>query len=137
MAERLLIRTLVAAALCLALLAFALAPTPVNLPAPAFEQTGLYRLEVSLLVFYGALLLVTPALAGLIRGRLPTEISTRGAKFADETDRSAERNDAEIKRLQGTTNDLAADLAATRLELAHLKKSTSSDSAQPPVDSKR
>jgi len=137
MVERAFVRVLVASALCLALLAFALTPVPVNLPAPAFEQTGLYRLEVSLLVFYGALLLVTPALAGLIRGRLPTEISTRGAKFADETDRSAERNDAEIKRLQGTTNDLAANLAATRLELAHLKKSAGSDSTQPSVASKR
>jgi len=137
MVERLLVRILVTAALCLALLAFALAPAPVNLPPSAFEQTSLYRLEMSLLVFYGVLLLVTPALAGLIRGRLPTEISTRGAKFADETDRSAERNDAEIKRLQETANDLAEDLATTRLEFAQLKKGPDSDSSQPPVGSKR
>jgi hypothetical protein len=136
MVEHTFIRILVATALCLALFAFVSAPVPVNLPAPAFEQTGLYRLEVSLLVFYGSLLLITPASSGLIRGRLPTEISTRGAKFADETDRSAERNDAEIKRLQGAIKDLAADLATTRLEFVRVKKGDG-DSAQPPVDSGR
>ena len=49
------------------------------LPAVAFEQVGLYRLEVGLLAFYGGLLLITPAFSGLVRGRLPIEISARGA----------------------------------------------------------
>jgi hypothetical protein len=79
MFERVFIRIFVTVALCSALLAVALVPIPRDLPPPAFEQAGLYRLEVALMVFYGDLWLVTPAFLGLIRGRLPTEISTRGA----------------------------------------------------------
>lgn len=66
MLERLLIRVIVGAALCLAVGAFLLAPVPsdaqgnLDLPAPALKQVDLYRLEVALLAFYGCLLLVTP-----------------------------------------------------------------------------
>lgn len=124
MVERLLVRILVGSALCLALFAFALAPVPVNLPAPAFEQTGLYRLEVSLLVFYGTLLLATPALAGLIRGRLPTEISTRGAKFAEKADQLAAQDEVAIKRLEATTDRLALRLAEAHTEIERLDELT-------------
>jgi hypothetical protein len=86
---RKLIRIFVGAALCAALIASASVPVPVDLPAISFHQAALYRLEVALLVFYGGLLLITPAFSGLIRGRLPTEISARGAKFSEEADRSA------------------------------------------------
>lgn len=80
--SRTLVRILIGAALSLALAA-ALFPLPEDLPAVALGQTGLYRLEVALAAFYGLLLLVTPVYAGLAAGRLPIEISTRGAKFAE------------------------------------------------------
>jgi hypothetical protein len=86
-----LVRALVGTALFTALVACAVLPIPDDLPAVALEQAGLYRLEVALAVFYGCLLLVTPAYSGVVAGRLPIEISTRGAKFAAEaTQRQSE-----------------------------------------------
>lgn len=87
----------------------------------AFGQTGLYRLEVALLVFYGFLLLVTPAFSGLGRGRLPTEISTRGAKFAEEADQSAGLNAVAIKRLERRTSDLGEELTEAKTEIDELR----------------
>src|SRR3954462_9041465 len=104
MVERLFIRILVAIALALALAAFSLTPVPQDhfgnphLPAPALEQAVLYRLEVALLVFYGCLLLVTPAFSGFLRGRLPIEIPTRGAKFAAEADETAAKAKRQLER---------------------------------------
>lgn len=107
-----------------------------DLPAPAFEQPGLYRMEVALLVFYGGLLLATPALTGLLRGRLPTEISTRGAKFAEGTNRSTELDEAAVKKLEATTEDLAQGLMEVNLKMDLLNEIAGSDSTQPEVDSK-
>lgn len=141
MAERLFIRIVVAIALCTALLAFAFAPIPIDangglhLPAPALGQTGLYRLEVALAVFYGALLLFTPAFSGLARGRLPIEISTRGAKFAGESDQSAETAKAAIERLEQTTKTLDDGLADANLEIKRLDEIAREDNTQPEVDS--
>lgn len=141
MLERLFVRFLVAVALCMALLAFALAPVPVDekgnpdLPAPAFGQTALYRMEVALLVFYGDLLLATPSFTGLLRGRLPAEISTRGAKFAAVADESAAQSDATIKKLEVTATQLAQRLTDTQVEVDLLKELAESDCTQPEVDS--
>jgi hypothetical protein len=128
-------------ALCIALLAFVEAPVPMDakgnpdLPSPAFEQVGLYRLEIALLVFYGDLLLITPALSGLIRGRLPTEISTRGAKFAEETDQSTEAAKAAIEKLEQATDSLGEGLTAAHIEIKRLKERSCRDDKQPRVDS--
>lgn len=128
MTERLLVRILVAFALCIALLAMVVVPVPVDakgdpdLPAPALGQRSLYRLEVGLMVFYGDLLLVTPAFSGLARGRLPIEISTRGAKFAEDADRSAERNEKSIKELKLTVDLMRDRLTKARLEIDRLKR---------------
>jgi len=126
--ERLCIRVLIAAALCLAVAAFLFVPLPMNsrgnlaLPAVALQQAGLYRLEVALLVFYGGLLLVTPAFSGLVRGRLPAEISTRGARFADEAGFSLVRNEAAIKKLERTTSNLKEEAAETRIDIERLER---------------
>ncbi|HET8567072.1 MAG TPA: hypothetical protein VFL77_11425 [Solirubrobacterales bacterium] len=143
MVERLIIRILLATALGLSLLAFVLVPIPVDatgdpdLPAPAFEQPDLYRLEVGLMVFYGNLLLMTPACTGLARGRLPIEISTRGARFAEQADRSAAQDGAAIERLEATTDRLALKLAEARTEIERLEELASSDRTQPEVISER
>jgi hypothetical protein len=135
MAERFFVRILVAVSLCIALLVVAVAPLPRDLPPPAFGQTSLYRLEVALIVFYGDLLLVTPAFLGLIRGRLPIGISTRGAKFAEEADQSAVVAKAAIKDLEQTTKRLAQEQATANAQIERLKKER--DSRWPPVDSRR
>jgi hypothetical protein len=140
--ERLFVRILIGAALCAALLVFALVSVPMNaegdpdLPAAAFAQVGLYRLEAALLVFYGSLLLATPAFSGLARGRLPIEISMRGAKFAEETDQSTEAAKAAIKELESTTESLSEDLAAASIEIEELKGIVRRDNRQPEVNSK-
>lgn len=131
------IRLFVGAALCTALIACVVAPVPEDLPAIAFRQAGLYRLEIALIVFYGSLLLLTPAFSGLIRGMLPIEISTRGAKFAEDTDRAAERVEVKIEGLELTTSALAEGLEAADLEIERLKESGGRDSAQPRVGSRR
>lgn len=134
--ERTLIRILTAAALCVAILAAALAPIPA-LPAVAFGQPGLYRLEVGLLAFYSCLLLITPAFSGLTRGRLPVEISTRGAKFAEEANRSAELDEAAFRRLETTTKYLTQALTEAQIEIERLKAIADRDRAQQGVDSER
>jgi hypothetical protein len=118
---RILIRLLISLCLATAFLTSATAPIPEDLPALAFQQTGLYRLEIALLVFYGSLLIITPALSGLAWGRLPTEISTRGAKFAEKADRSAELDEAEIKKLELALKKLADGLGEVRIEIHQLK----------------
>jgi len=143
MVERHLVRALVAVVLGLALMAFIGVPIPLgedgnpDLPAAAFGQMSLYRLEVALLVFYGGLLIATPSISGLIRGRLPIEISTRGAKFADGTDQSAERNEADIRQIEESVSNFAEALADINAEIEGLRQPTRSDSTQLEVDSKR
>lgn len=143
MVERLIVRILIVTVLCAALLAFAFVPIPINengspdLPAPALGQLALYRLEIALMSFYGTLLLITPAVSGLVRGRLPIEISTRGAKFAAEADQIAGREEAAIRKLEWTTERLEQRLTDTRIEFERLSQVVRRDSTQPEVHSKR
>lgn len=128
-------------ALCLALTAFALVPIPVNandqpvLPAVALDQVALYRLEAALMVFYGALLLITPAFSGLVDGRLPIEISARGARFADDAEESAEATKAAISDLERSTINLSDGLTAAKLKIERLDELARRDNSQPKVDS--
>lgn len=140
--ERALIRILIAAALASAIFACTVVPVPRNakgdsaLPAVALEQPGLYRLEIALVVFYGILLLATPAFSGLIRGRLPTEISTRGAKFADGLDQSVEDVHGSIDKLEKKTTYLMEELELANQSINQLMR-CSGDGTQPAVDSGR
>ncbi len=54
-------------------------------------------------------------------GRLPIEISTRGAKFAEEAERSAERDEAASRELEHTANRLREQLAIAISEINRLK----------------
>lgn len=130
--QRMLVRILVGAVLGLALAACVTLPLLEELPAVALGQASLYRLEVALVTFYGCLLLVTPAHSGLVAGRLPIEISTRGARFAAEADKSAAINTIRIEELRRIANDLTEALAAVELEIVELR-----DGTQRKVDSKR
>lgn len=139
--ERSLVRVLVAVAVAIAIMASLLLPVPHDekgdpaLPAVAFEQVGLYRLEIAPLVFYGDLLLVTPAFSGLIWGRLPTEISSRGAKFPGGADQSTDTNRAAVKDLEQVTHELSEGLDIANFEIKQLKERSKRDSTQPEVDS--
>ncbi len=127
MVERLCVRILVAIALCTALIAFLAVQVPVAedgssaLPAIALGQADLYRLEVALLVFHGILLLVTPAFSGLARGRLPIEISIRGTKFADETERLTKRDEIAIQALEQRLDKLTDQMELIAIEIKRPK----------------
>lgn len=133
-AQRILIRLAVGTALGAAILAAVLAPTSA-LPAVALGQIWLFRLEVCLLAFYGCLLLITPAFAGLIRGRLPVEISIRGAKFAEEADRSGRLIEAKLDGLELATDALAEGLTVAHAEVKQLREVAVGDNTQRRVDS--
>jgi len=112
-----------------------LIPIPEPLPAIAIRQVTLYRLEVALLVFYSWLLLVTPAFSGLVRGRLPVEISTRGARFVEEADQSTKLNEEKIAGLKRLTIGHSERLEIAEVEIKRLKGAAEGDNAQPKVGS--
>lgn len=130
MNERLLVRIFVGTALGLAIIAFVLTPLPTGvggksaLPAVALQQPALYRLEVALAVFYGALLVLTPAIAGLVRGRLPVEISARGARFADSADEALEALEKTTTDLEKSTRLIAEDVQSLESALLMTKQNT-------------
>ncbi|HYQ79600.1 MAG TPA: hypothetical protein VEP91_10885 [Solirubrobacterales bacterium] len=109
-------------------------PIPADLPAASLDQPVLYRLEITLLAFYGFLLLITPLHSALAWGRLPTEISTRGARFAEKADHSVKKVEAAVETLERKNRLLTEGLRTARREIRHL---SDSDNTQPGVDSKR
>lgn len=117
-----IVRSLIAVALGAALLGTALSPAPDDPPALALGQPGLYRLEIALLVFYGCLALVTPAFSGLASGRLPIEISTRGAKFADEANRTADQGEMTINELEEAVERLEVSLIKATGRIRQLER---------------
>lgn len=121
----------------MALMVCAVASVPEDLPAVAVGQPSIYRLEVGLMFFYGWLLLATPAFSGLIRGRLPIEISTRGARFAEETKQSATLNEEKIEELERLTVALTERLRVADFEIRRLQRASPRDNTQPGVGSKR
>lgn len=60
-------------------------PAPSDLPAIALGQVAVYRVEILLALVYGGLLLLTPFFQGVLHGRLPIEISHRGAKWQEQS----------------------------------------------------
>jgi hypothetical protein len=141
--EQTLVRILVATDLACTLLASALAPVPIGheghsaLPAIALGQASLYRLEVALLIFNCGLLLITPAFSGLVKGRLPVEVSARGAKFAEDADQSADITQEAIEKLERTAELHWSELAAVEIKVERLEAETERDTTQPEVDSSR
>jgi hypothetical protein len=132
-----LIRFLTGTALTVALATALIIPIPETLPAIAIRQTILYQLEVALLVFYSWLLLITPAFSGLIRGQLPVEISTRGAKFAEEADQSTNSNEDKIGELRGLIDNLIDRQDEADITIKQLQEAPARDNAQPAIGSER
>jgi hypothetical protein len=135
--QRTLVRVLVGASLCLALTGWIGLPAPEELPAIALGQASLYRLEVALITFYGCLLILTPAYSGLAMGRLPIEISTRGAKFAEEADQWAKVDSSVVKELEERVSDLAQELAEATFEVDQPDEPVSADKRQQELSSDR
>lgn len=87
------------------------------LPAVALGQETLYRVEIFLIVFYGGLLIAVPAYRGLVGGRLPIEVSARGAKFAEETAHSIEATQEVIAELERGLQTVEASAMRAHLNI--------------------
>lgn len=95
------------------------------LPAVALGQPALYRLEIFLVVFYGGLLIVVPAYRGLVSGRLPIEVSARGAKFAEETADSIEATQEVVSELEQGLQAVEASAMRARLNIDQIAREKS------------
>jgi hypothetical protein len=79
------------------------------LPSVALGQVAVYRVELLVAVVFAALLLLTPFIQGVINGRLPTEITARGAKYeAEEITASLEQLEDRITELEGAVKSTGA-----------------------------
>ena len=117
-----MIRVVVALAFAAAAwFAFVEADPPAQLPAVALDQGFVYRLELLLVTVFAGLLIITPLLQGVLNGRLPTEITARGAKYdpADVADGLKDAQDR-IAALEETIEPAVGDLVRLRAELAAL-----------------
>jgi len=95
-----------------------------DLPSVALGQEAIYRIEIFLAVFYGGLLIATPAYRGVIGGRLPIEVSTRGAKFAEDAADSIEETQKLVEELRERLRKSEATVARTRLNIDQLASQT-------------
>lgn len=91
-----------------------------DLPAVALGQESIYRLEIFLAAFYGGLLLLVPAYRGLVGGRLPIEISARGAKYAEETADSIEATQELVAELEQGLRAVEASAMRAHLNIDQL-----------------
>jgi hypothetical protein len=94
----------------------------VDLPSVALGQESLYRVEIFLLVFYGGLLIGTPAFRGIVGGRLPTKISARGAEFAEETAQTIAEAQKLVEELRGELQTERANAVRTRLNIDQIAR---------------
>jgi len=112
------------AALALATLAFAArAQIPQPLPSIALGQELLYRGELFLVLFYGGLLIATPVLRGIVSGRLPIEITARGARYDAPEQMSGGLRDAEerIDQLNEVVEASSGQLARLHARMEQLE----------------
>ena len=93
-----------------------------DLPSVALGQESLYRVEIFLLVFYGGLLIGTPAFRGIVGGRLPTKISARGAEFAEETAQTIAEAQKLVEELRGELQTERANAVRTRLNIDQIAR---------------
>jgi len=67
---------------------------------------------------------------------LPIEISTRGARFGEETKRYAALDEVAVGELEKAIGDLSQTIANVQIEIGQLSEIVSSDNTQREVDSK-
>jgi hypothetical protein len=94
-------------------------PKP-DLPSIALGQEVIYRLEIFLVAFYSGLLIATPAYRGIVSGRLPIEVSARGAKFAEDAAGSIEETQKLVEELRERLRQSEATVARSRLNIDQL-----------------
>lgn len=100
------IRLATAAVFLVATVVAATTPVPNDLPAIALGQVEVYRVEVLLSLVYGGLLLLTPFFQGVVHGRLPIELSHRGAKWQAQPDKALDLAEEKIARIEAERDNL-------------------------------
>lgn len=95
-----------------------------DLPAIALGQKMIYRFEIGAVVFYGALLIITPLFRGIVHGTLPTEISARGAKFADSLDNSLKDTQQILDDHRKELDDIKVFNLETRVKVDEIEGTT-------------
>lgn len=93
------IRIVVPAAAVAAIAVGIALPVGHKLPSVALGSQELLWLERALVLFYGFLLLFVPILRAL-EGVLPIELSARGARYADISERTIDEFDARITTIE-------------------------------------
>jgi hypothetical protein len=96
-------------------------------PAVALGQEAVYRVEILLALIYGGLLLLTPFFYGAMRGRLPIEISHRGAKWAVEAEEALDKAEKTIASLEAERAQLVAERVKLGLQPSSGKSAASLD----------
>ena len=131
--QRVVIRTLVIALTMVAAIVAVRVAVPTktvdgeerpNLPAVALGQEVIYRIEIAVLVFYGGLIILTPVFRGAVLGRLPIEVSARGAKFSEEVDESLETTQELVSSQQEQLDDLEKRTLRARLNIDQLAEAS-------------
>lgn len=123
-AERLLVRLGTPVLLlvsCAGAVAVSLHTAKSEIPSFAFGSPVVLAVQVTLVLFYGALLLLVPVLRALFNGELPVELSVRGARWTEEVrdvggDLLARQANAEARALQADA-DRKEEIRVLRQEL--------------------
>lgn len=120
---RWLVRAVIAV-LGFASLSFAvLADAPDRLPSVALGQELMYRLELLLGSLFSGLLVATPLLQGVINGRLPTEITARGAKYdPEEVSQGLAALEDRISQIEAAVTKTGGEALALRADVEVLKE---------------
>jgi len=108
------------------------AETPQPLPTVALGQILVYRLELLLVCVFGALLLVTPLLQGVVNGRLPTDLCP-GCAVRRGCVSSARGRRVGIAEIEETTKTTVAALVKLRGELDEVKDRNGETPGERPV----
>lgn len=120
---RWLIRAVIAALALSSMLFAGLVGAPSRLPSVAMGQELLYRLELLLASFFSGLLVATPLLQGVINGRLPTEITARGAKYdPEEISQGLAALENRIAKIDAAVTSAGGEALALRADVDRLKE---------------
>jgi hypothetical protein len=88
------------------------------IPSFAFGSHVVLAVQLTLLFFYAALLLLVPLMRALVDGALPVELSLKGARWAEDLgdlgDRVLERQAAEEEKAQKENFEMQREIATLR-----------------------
>jgi hypothetical protein len=91
-----------------------------EIPSFAFHSHVVLAVQLALLFFYAALLLLVPTIRALVDGDLPIELSLRGARWTEREDWVGFGGDF-MARMEGAEDEARQADSETREEVKRLK----------------